>query len=176
MKTYLVFNGLNLETFFLAFAYRQETATPESSFGVFYRCRELDGWFMDGYGVVLGDNSIKLWGVPKDAYTEESQQLGPGFMKRAMMEIGPANKRLRLPEHDGHTCNIRAADKELGHMLDAEFGRMHRLKDGLNKPNSGTIAIEAWIRGQGRLAVEFEGFMVREGKQALEMFRPKKKK
>ena len=61
-------------------------------------------------------------------------------------------------------------------MLDSEFGRMHRLKDGLNKPNSGTIAIEAWIRGQGRLAVEFEGFMVREGKQALEMFRPKKKK
>ena len=176
IKTYLVFNGLDLETFFLAFAYRQETATPESSFGVFYRCRELDGWFMDGYGVVLGDNSIKLWGVPEDAYTEESQQLGPGFMRRAMMEIGPANKRLRLPADDGHTCNIRAVDKELGHMLDAEFGRMHRLKDGLNKPDSGTIAIEAWIRGQGRLAVEFEGFMVREGKQALEMFRPKKKK
>lgn len=175
IKTYLVFNGLDLDTFFLAFAYRERTLDAEGNFGVFYRSQYLDDWSLDGYSVILGDDSVKLWGISEADYDEESQQLGPGIARRAMMEVGQQMKRMRLPAGGGHFCNIRAVGNQLGHMLDQQFGRLFQLNNTANKPKSGTIAIEAWLGGRGRLEVEFEGFLMKHGKQAIETLRPKKK-
>ena len=175
IKTYLVFNGLDLDTFFLAFGYRQVTLDTEGNFGVFYRSRNLKDWNLDGYSVILGDDSIKLWGVPESDYREETQQLGPGFARRVMMEVGQQMKRMRLPADGGHSCNIRVVDNKLDHMLDQRFGRQFEIKNSGDRPKSGTIAIEAWLGGRGSLEVEFEGFLLKHGKQAIETLRPKKK-
>ncbi len=163
-KTFLVFNGLDLRSFLLAFVYRAgATKYDQGNFGVFYRCRNLANWRFDGYGAVLGDNTGELWGLPDNAYTVEHRQFGesqPKMLKELMMQ----SRRSQLLQGGGHTCTIRADASSASHVIDQRVGHNYTFASSGEKPESGTIVIEAWLRGAGRLEASFEGMLIRTGR------------
>ena len=168
LKTYLVFNSLDLDNFMLAFVYKGDEVSPDrGNYGLFYRCRQLGdpvlgSWFMDGYGIVLGDNSGQLFGVPKDAFSSEARDAA-SLPPRAREFMGQA-KRSRLLQDGGHTCTIRLDGLSINHMVDQRVGRNFRINTDAGKPTSGTLALEVWLRGEGELNVSWEGLFIRQGR------------
>jgi serine/threonine protein kinase len=164
-KTFLVFNGQDLRSFLLAFVYRAtEAKFDQGNFGVFYRCRNLDNWRFDGFGAVLGDNSGKLWGLPDDAYTAEHREFTIGSQPKMLKELMMQSRRSQLLQGGGHTCTIRTDGASASHVIDQRVGHNYVIEEPENTPESGTIVIEAWVRGAGKLAVSFEGMFIRTGR------------
>ena len=174
IKTYLVFNGHDLDTFFLSFSYRVVNSRfDEGNFGLFYRCRNLEDWYFDGLGIVLGDNSGKLWGVPEESYSVEEKEIGPGMLPRGLRDFFSMAGQSRLLEGDGHICAIRLETGSTTHVIDKRHAREYRFESTAGIPDSGTIALEAWIRGNGQLEVSFEGLFIRPGLMGPKGLRPK---
>jgi serine/threonine protein kinase len=163
-KSYLVFNGLNLENFVLTFAFLENRqAVNAGNFGVFYHSRNLEGWWLDGYSIVLGEASGHLGGAPEGTYSEEEREMSQAGLKRSMRDFLTQAARARLYRNGGHLASIRVAGQDLLHVLDQSRGRYIQIKGETGAPQSGTIALEVWIEGPGEMTVEFEGLAFRAG-------------
>lgn len=172
LKSYLVFNGLDLGSFVLNFAFRETRKTAaEGNFGLFYRSRNLNEWWLDGPAIVLGDASGQLWGIPPDAYTQEERKMSQTGLKRPLREFLSAANRSRLRRENGHLGTLRVAEDAFIHIIDQERGRHFQFNNPPPPiPAGGTIALEAWIEGPGEMLVEFEGLSYRPGPGPRGMF------
>ncbi|MGB0581004.1 MAG: hypothetical protein ACPGVU_15000 [Limisphaerales bacterium] len=167
-KTYLVFNSLDLENFMVAFTYKgDDISEVDGNYGVFYRCRslgdpDLGDWYMDGIGVILGDNSGALFGLPQAAFKSQERTLSNDFKSRPFRDFMGQAKRSRLMRENGNSCTIRTDGRNVSHIVNSRYGHQYQIAENAGKPESGTIAAEVWLKGQGELSVSFEGFFTGE--------------
>jgi serine/threonine protein kinase len=163
-KSYLVVNGLKLANFVLGFVYQDTSSElPESSsFGLFYRCRELEDWSFNAPAIVLGDGSADLFGVPKADY--EYEELNPREQFRGpMREFQRRVEATSLAGTGREACLLRIDGNELVHGLIRRVAHRYTLTATDAIPSEGTLALEIWVRGTGTRKVVFSGFLLRDG-------------
>ncbi|MGY8675936.1 MAG: hypothetical protein ACKVHO_25480, partial [Verrucomicrobiia bacterium] len=162
-KSYLVVNGLKLRDFMIGFVFRDASvAVPESSsFGFFYRCRELGDWSFNAPAMGLGDGSAKLLGVPSAQYEYEELNAREQFrdpMREFQRRVGATS----LSDAGGEACLLRVDGNDLVHGLVHQVAHRYTLTQPNAVSENGTFALEIWVRGSGTRTAEFSGFLVRE--------------
>ncbi|MFT4691314.1 MAG: serine/threonine protein kinase [Limisphaerales bacterium] len=162
-KSYLVVNGLKLRDFMIGFVFRDASvAVPESSsFGFFYRCRELGDWSFNAPAMGLGDGSAKLLGIPSAQYEYEELNAREQFrdpMREFQRRVGATS----LSDAGGEACLLRVDGNDLVHGLVHQVAHRYTLTQPNAVSENGTFALEIWVRGSGTRTAEFSGFLVRE--------------